>query len=78
MDELSLRKMVEETEVRIIRANPEYQALLRVARAVKAPAPNVPHWYDKKFDTRWRAFVKEFCKWRQAQLDALKEMEHLL
>ncbi len=33
MSDLNLRKMVEEAEVNIIRANPEYKALLRVVRA---------------------------------------------
>lgn len=44
MSNLNLRgkvEEVEEAEVRIIRANPEFQALLRVARAAKIIAAQV-------------------------------------
>ena len=59
-------------------AKQEIEPLLRVARATKKPAPNVPHLHDLNFDERWEAFVVTFSKWRTEQLDALKEVEGLL
>ena len=75
MSELNLRDIIEEAEVRIIRANPEYQALKEVARALQ----DAKNYFANSTTSSGNVFLHPYFQdgIRHAYKN-LKEVEHLL